>query len=66
MHWEWRGMVAKYVLGQAINLENRIFAYWTRKHPEMCAQSIPHPCVSLPHATRPTCGIFSRVFLHFL
>ena len=50
MHWEWRGMADNFVLGQAINLGNRIFAYGARKHPEMCAQSICHPRFSLPHA----------------
>ena len=57
MHWEWRGMAVNFVLGKAINMENNVFAYGERKHPEMCAQTIHHPCVSLPHATGASWGV---------
>ena len=51
MHWEWRGMAINFVYGQAMNLENHFSAYGARKHPEIGAQTIPYPCVSLPRAT---------------
>ena len=65
MHWEWRGMAINFVLEQSINLGNHIFSCGARKHPEMCAYSIPHPCVSLPHTVGASWGIFLHDFLHF-
>ena len=52
MHWEWIGMAVNFVLGKAIILEKCIFSCGARKHPEIGAQTIPHPCVSFPHAAR--------------
>ena len=66
MHWEWRGMEVNFVFEQVINLGNHIFSYGERKHPEMCAHSIPYPCVSLPHAVGASYVFFSQFFLHFL
>ena len=60
MHWEWRGMTVNFMYGKAINLGNRNFAYGARKHANMCAQSIPHPRFSLPHAAGASWGVFSR------
>ena len=62
MHWEWRGMVVIFVLEQAINFGKLCFSYGVRKHPEIGAQTIPHPCVSLPHAAGAR-WVFSLTFL---
>ena len=66
MHWEWRGMVVNFVLGQAINMGNHIFSFGARKHPEMCAQTIPHPWFSLPHVVGASWGVFFTFFCNFL
>ena len=62
MPWEWRGMTINFVLGQAIIFGKSIFPYGARKHPEIGSQTIPHPCVSLPHAAGARWGIFSHIF----
>ena len=66
MHWEWRGMVVNFMHGQAINLENHVFACAARKDLEIGAHSIPHPCFSLPHAAGASWAFFPHVFYSYL
>ena len=68
MHWEWRGMVVNSLHEQATFSKNHIFTCGERKNQEMCAQSIPHPCVSLPQAARASWAFsltFSCILLIF-
>ena len=65
MHWEWRGMVINFILRQAISMENHVFSCVARKQPEIGAHSIPHPCVSLPHAVGASWVFFLHVFCNF-
>ena len=58
MHWEWKSMAVNFALGQAINLKNRVFAYWASKYPEMHAHSIIHPCVFSSSCSWSLLGIF--------
>ena len=68
MHWEWKCMEINFVYGKAMNSGKSYFSCGARKLPEMCAQTIPHPLFSLPHATGDIYGVFftfSFIFLHF-
>ena len=59
-------MEANFVFEQVINLGNHIFSYGERKHPEMCAHSIPRSCVSLPHAAGASWAFSFTFFYNYL
>ena len=63
MPWEWKSMVVKIRIGEAISFgENQFFCCGARKHPQMSTHSIPHSRSFFPHAFGASWGVTLTIF----